>query len=194
MANAVRIPISLREGNAYARTLVWTDDFGSSLWSAGASYATNGVVRAFPDVIDGFGNRKFFRVTTTGTSGGSQPALSSLDIGQTLVDNTVTWKCQEDSTFPVDLSTNGTIAELIVRGAPDDTASPVLSLSSPSGGIVLCASAVNSIDVAITKTQIAALIAALRYGYYDLRVTFPNGTSQTIFYGPITLIRSAVRT
>ena len=63
----------------------------SGSWQAGHIYGLGGVI-----VINGYVQK----VTTAGTSGGSQPAFSTI-LGQTTVDNSTIWTCQG----PLGLST-----------------------------------------------------------------------------------------
>lgn len=192
MPTPARIPIQFYEGNPYSRTYLWTDDVGSVLWSSGATHKVNDVVRAFPDIVDGFGNRKYFRCTsiTTGISGASQPAFSTLAIGQTIGDSGVTWTCESDSTLPIDLS-GGSTASLWITQFPDSIEVPTLKLATGGLGIVLATPTVNTIAVSFTQAQVNAVIAALPYAYYDLRVTPPSGVQQTAFFGPIEFQRMA---
>ena len=179
------LPLTVREGEAFTLSplVAWTRDYGAVLWSAGATHALNDVITALPDT------GLFYRATTAGTSAGSPPVWPT-SAGQTVVDGSVTWTAQSASSYAVDLT--GASAHLVVRSAPDDVNPPALDLTSGGGSVTLGGTA-GTIGLTFTLAQVTALVAAIRYGYYDLLVTLASGVATHVLAGPVDIVRSAAR-
>lgn len=181
MTPPIRVPLSLVQGQPFAYTFYWTADVGAVMWSAGVVHALNDMVAPFPALVDDFGNRRFFQCTVPGTSGGTQPAWTTLDYGQTIVDGGVTWTCVPSTQYPISIT--GATAAMTVSGAPD-AVDAELTITNTSG-IAIEPSGSGSVSISLTVAQVAQLIEDLSYGFYALTLTLIGGAVVQLLYGPI---------
>ena len=90
----------------------------------------------------------------------------------------------------------GWSARLDIRNDNTPSYSLWLSLTSPSGGIVLTSDgSLLTIAVTITETQADALVAAAvaagqMKGRYSLKLTKPDTTTEQLLHGTVTMIRT----
>lgn len=108
----------------------------------------------------------------------------TINKGETFL-RTVTW---HDSTgAPVNLL--GYSARMMVRHKITDAA-PVISLSSPSGGLVL-GDAAGTISITIDDTTTSSVSAP--YGVYDLELVSPTGIVTRLLEGSVTFTPEVTR-
>lgn len=77
----------------------------------------------------------------------------------------------------------GYTGELIIRDRKEGT--PLLTLTTGSGGVTFPATPVGSIDLLITDEVTSVL--TWQHGVYDLVITSPGGVADPLLYGSFTV-------